>query len=160
MLCLLLLALLLCFVACEWRSPKLYGSALQDAAQAVQLAATAAAAPEPPTFEPMSLDVLPQRYWQPTFLGCPSAFTEEQCDYAWPAPRLRATDLDELYYLRSLESGRENLVEPLRARQALAQLLTLGTRSRRDVYTQASGANDVQSVCAKMRGGAPEYVPM
>lgn len=138
------------------RSP----GALATVAQAVEDQAVAAASPAPPVFEPLALDVLPQKYWQPVFSGCQSVFTDKRCDYSFPTPRLWVTDLDELQYARSLVQGRENMIEPLRARQALAQLQSVGVRARRDVYTQATPANDIasQSPCATLKAKSPEYV--
>jgi hypothetical protein len=119
-----------------------------------------AASPAPPQFEPLSLDVLPQKYWEPVYPGCAPVFTEKRCDFFQPTPRLWVTDLDQLRYARSLEQGRVNMIEPLKARQALAQFLSVGVRTRRDVYTQASPANDVasQSKCAQLKTQTPAYV--
>jgi hypothetical protein len=135
-------------------------SKLAVLAQEVEDKAVAAATPAPPQFEPLALDVLPQKYWQPVFPGCQSVFTDTQCDYSYPAPRIWAPDLDQLQYARSLEQGRVNMIEPLRARQALLQLLSVGVRSKRDVYTQATLANDVgaQNVCAQLKSQSPAYV--
>jgi hypothetical protein len=75
-------------------------------------------------------------------------------------PRIWSPSLNDLQFARSLEQGRVNMIEPARARQALAQLLTLGVRARRDVYTQATPANDIaaQSVCAQLKSQSPQYV--
>jgi len=133
---------------------------LAAVAQRVEDAAVAAATPAPPSFEPLALDVLPQKYWQPVFPGCQPVFTDKRCDYSYPEPRLWVTDLDDLQYARSLEQGRVNMIEPLEARQAMAQLLSIGVRTRRDVYTQASPANDIaaQSTCAQLKSRSPAYV--
>jgi hypothetical protein len=129
-------------------------------AQRVEDAQVAAASPAAPQFEPLALDVLPQKYWQPVFPGCQSTFTEERCNYTFPMPRIWSPSLNDLQFARSLEQGRVNMIEPARARQALAQLLTLGVRARRDVYTQATPANDIaaQSVCAQLKSQSPQYV--
>lgn len=136
------------------------GSTLAELAQKAEELSVKAAVPAPPQFEPLSLDVLPQKYWQPTFPGCQPVFTDAQCDYFYPTPRLWAPDLQQLQYARSLEQGRVNLIEPLRARQALAQLLSIGVRTRKDVYTQASPSNDIasQNVCAKLASATPTHV--
>jgi hypothetical protein len=133
---------------------------LARAAQEVEDAQVAAASPAAPQFEPLALDVLPEKYWQPVFQGCQSTFTEKRCSYAFPTPRLWSPSLDDLQFARSLQQGRANMIEPLSARQALAQLLTLGVRTRRDVYTQATPANDVaaQSVCAQLKSQTPSHV--
>lgn len=133
---------------------------LAEVAQRVEEGVAAAASPAPPQFEPLSLDVLPQKYWEPVYPGCAPVFTEKRCDYFYPTPRLWITDLDQLQYARSLEQGRENMIEPVKARQALAQLLSIGVRTRRDVYTQASPANDIasQSKCAQLETHTPAYV--
>ena len=133
---------------------------LAEVAQRVEDFADAAAFPAPPQFEPLSLDVLPQRYWEPVFPGCAPVFTDKRCDFFHPTPRLWVTDMDQLRYERSLEVGRVNLIEPLNARQAIAQLLSIGVRSRRDVYTQATAANDIssQSSCAQLKTRSPAYV--
>ena len=133
---------------------------LQQAAQQVESHAVVAASPKPPRFEPLSLDVLPQKYWQPVFSGCQSTFTDKQCDFSYPTPRLWVPTLNELQYARSLDQGQVNLIEPMQARQALAQLLTIGVRTRKDVYTQASPANDIasQSPCAQLKKQSPAYV--
>ena len=130
------------------------------AAQEVEDAQVAAASPAAPQFEPLALDVLPEKYWQPVFQGCQSAFTEKRCNYTFPMPRLWSPSLNDLQFARSLEQGRVNMIEPLGARQALAQLLTLGVRTRRDVYTQATPANDIaaQSICAQLKSQSPSYV--
>ena len=129
-------------------------------AQQVEEQSAAAAAPLPPRFEPISLDVLPQKYWQPVFSGCQPVFTDARCDVSYPMPRLFVTDLDELRYARQMDLGRVNVIEPQRARQAMQQLLSIGVRSRKDVYTQASSANDIpsQSVCAQLKNQSPAYV--
>lgn len=129
-------------------------------AQRVEEQSAKASAPLPPQFEPIALDVLPQKYWQPVFEGCQPVFTDARCDASFPTPRLFVTDLNELQYARNLEMGRVNMIEPQRARQAMAQLLSIGVRSRRDIYTQASPANDIpsQSVCAMLKNGSPPYV--
>ena len=133
---------------------------LARAAQEVEDAQVAAASPAAPQFEPLALDVLPEKYWQPVFQGCQSVFTEKRCSYTFPTPRLWSPSLDDLQFARSLQQGRVNMIEPLGARQALAQLLTLGVRARRDVYTQATPANDVaaQSVCAQLKSQSPSHV--
>ncbi len=135
-------------------------STLGNLAQTIEQLSVEAAVPAPPQFEPLSLDVLPQKYWQPTFPGCQPVFTDAHCDYFYPTPRLWAPDLQQLQYARSLEQGRVNLIEPMRARQALAQLLSIGVRTRKDVYTQASASNDIasQNVCAKLASATPTHV--
>lgn len=135
-------------------------SILQNVAQKVERSAVLAASPDPPRFEPLSLDVLPQKYWQPVFSGCQSTFTDERCDFSFPTPRLWVPTLNELQYARSLEQNRTNLIEPMEARQALTQLLSLGVRTRKDVYTQASPANDIasQSSCARLKQRSPSHV--
>ena len=135
-------------------------SSVGNVAQEIEQLSVEAAVPAPPKFEPLALDVLPQKYWQPTFPGCQSTFTDARCDYYYPTPRLWVPDLQQLQYARSLEQGRTNLIEPLRARQALAQLLSIGVRTRKDVYTQASPSNDIasQNVCAKLASATPSYV--
>lgn len=140
--------------------PTASSGVLQQIAQKVERDVVLAASPDPPRFEPLSLDVLPQKYWQPVFSGCQSTFTDERCDFSYPTPRLWVPNLNELQYARSLEQGRTNLIEPLEARQAMAQLLSLGVRTRRDVYTQATPANDIaaQSPCAHLKQQSPSYV--
>lgn len=135
-------------------------SMLQGVAQKVEEQVVAASSPSPPNYEPLALDVLPQKYWQPVFLGCQSTFTNERCDFSYPTPRLWVPNLNELQYARSLEQGRTNLIEPLEARQALAQLLSVGVRRKRDVYTQATPANDIasQSPCAQLKKQSPSFV--
>ena len=140
--------------------PRPPSSALQKAAQEIETAGVLAASPEAPRFKPLALDVLPQKYWQPVFAGCQSTFTDQRCDFSYPTPRLWVPTLDELLYARSLEQGRVNLIEPLEARQGLAQLLSVGVRTKRDVYTQAHPANDIasQSPCAQLRKQSPSFV--
>ena len=135
-------------------------AALHMAAQRVQEASLAAAVPAPPQFEPLNIEVLPERYWQPTFEGCSSTFTEQSCDFSAPMPRLWETDLDRLMFERNLAAGQVNLLEPIGARQAMMQFLTLGTRSKKDPYTQASAANDIatQNTCASVKSKAPDFV--
>lgn len=133
---------------------------LQQAAQKVETQAVSAAGPNPPHFEPLSLDILPQKYWQPVFSGCQSTFTDERCNFSPPVPRIWVPNLNELRYARTLEQGRTNLIEPMEARQALAQLLMLGVRTRKDVYTQAGAANDIgaHSACAQLKRESPTHV--
>ena len=132
---------------------------LARVAQRVETAAVAVATPAPPQFEPLSMEFLPDRYWQPVFPGCQSVFTDTHCDLSYPTPRLGDTDLDELHYARSQAQGRANMVEPMRARQAMVQFLSVGVRARRDVYTQARPANDVaaQNPCALHKSKSPAY---
>jgi hypothetical protein len=134
---------------------------LQSVADAVEEYAVAAALPNAPEFEALSIDALPQKYWQPTFQGCAPVYTSVKgCSYAHPTPRLQVKDIDEVMFERSLERGRTNMVEPIGARQAMAQLLTMGVRSRKDVYTRASPSNDIgpQSICAQLREATPTHI--
>jgi len=133
---------------------------LHREAQRIEETSVLSASAAPPTFTPLALDVLPQKYWQPVFQGCQSVYTDQHCDYSYPTPRLRVADFNELLYARSLEQGRTNLIEPLEGRQAMAQLLNVGVRSRRDAYTRASPANDLsaQNVCAQLKRKSPSHV--
>lgn len=146
--------------AAESRGSNSSAGTLAEAAQRVEDSVVSAASPAPPQFEPLALDVLPQKYWEPVYSGYAPVFTEKRCDFFQPTPRLWVTDLNQLQYARSLEQGRVNMIEPLKARQALAQLLSVGVRTRRDLYTQASPANDIasQSKCAQLKIQTPAYV--
>ena len=130
---------------------------LAEVAAAALRDTTLSATPSPPSFEPLP-DLLPQRQWQPTFMGCPPTTVEQTCEFYQSEPRLWVTDLDELRYARALDMGQANLLEPLRARQALMQVLNIGVRSKKDPYTRATAMNDLTtSPCAEMRKAPPEY---
>lgn len=133
-------------------------SALSKVGRAVAIASRHAAEPLPPRFEPLP-ELGPQRMWQPTWQGCAPTFVDAACEFFYPAPRLWATDLDELQFRRSLLAGQDNLFEPVRARQSWVQLLSAEARSKKDKYTRAAQANDISSsTCVKLASQAPEYV--
>lgn len=75
--------------------------------------------------------------WQPSYQGVPIAFSEENFAETYqPAPRLWAKDLNELHE-RWWRKPRDNLVEPMHARQAWIQLALEGVAmSRKDPYTR------------------------
>lgn len=133
---------------------------LEEIVQNADAASVAAASPNPPQFEAINLDMLPHKYWQPTYVGCAPAFSDQICPYYYPTPRLWKTDLNALMYERSRQNAFENMVEPIEARQSMTQFLSLGFRSRKDVYTQPSKANDpvVGNICASLARETPQYV--
>ena len=138
-----------------------HNKTMQEIASDVERQAVKAAVCSPPDFEPLSMDLLPEQYWQPVFQNCPPTFTTvASCDYFKPTPRLCKFDMNELIFSRALQNGQVNVSEPLEARQAFTQLLTLGVRSRKDVYTQSSPANDIasSSACAQMKRSPPDFV--
>ena len=117
------------------------------------------AKPAPPSFEVLDTDLLPQRYWEPTFVGVQSASTKTSCKLSSETPRLLRTDLQEHIHERARQNGKTNLIEPLKARQTHAQFLTLGQRSKRDAYTRAAANNDAsQSLCARIKANPPLYL--
>lgn len=131
---------------------------LKAAARAVSDAAIAAAQPAPPTLKPLP-EMLPARVWSPTFEGCGSQIIESRCDYHLPNPRLSVTDLNELLYARSLQTGQVNLIEPPTLRQTFSQFLTMDVRSKKDPYTKATLTNDVaHNTCQSMAKHQPDFV--
>ena len=129
-----------------WSSERAGQAALQAAAQGVASGAVAAATARPPSFPPQ-LELGPQRLWQPTFLGCAPTFVDLRCDDARPTPQQLEEDLERRSWERNAAMGQTN-VEPLKARQALVQLLTMDWRSRRDPYTRATPGNSLSmSTC-------------
>jgi hypothetical protein len=131
---------------------------VRELAQQVMDASIAAAEPAPPRFQPLD-ELLPTRVFDTTWAGCGPYFTESKCEFYKPTPRLHVDDLDELAYARSLQRGLVNLVEPLEARQAYAQFLMEGVRSRKDAYTRASITNDAAfGTCQALQKRTPDYV--
>jgi hypothetical protein len=131
---------------------------VREIAQGVMDASIAAAEPAPPRFQPLD-DLLPTRVFDTTWSGCAPFFTDSKCDFYKPAPRLHVQDLDELAYARALQRGLVNLVEPLEARQAQAQFLMEGVRSRKDAYTRASMTNDTAfGTCQALQRRTPDFV--
>ena len=142
----------------EQTGPLLRRTEFQKVANAVSQQSVAAAQPKPPKLEPLD-DMLPSRVWSPVFEGCSSKFVESRCNFQKPAPQLFVTNLNELMSARSLLMGQAQLIEPLTARQTLAQLLTMGWRSKKDPYSRASMTNDVAfGTCKAMAEATPEFV--
>jgi len=138
--------------------PLLRKTEFQKVANAVAQQSVAAAQPRPPKLAPLD-DMLPARVWSPVFEGCSPKFVEARCDYQKPNPQLFVTNLNELMSARSLQMGQVQLIEPLTTRQTLAQLLTMGWRSKKDPYSKASMTNDVAyGTCKAMAEATPEYV--
>ena len=130
----------------------------QRVAQRVLSASIAAAEPAPPKLRPLD-DLLPSRVWQPVYSGCAPFFVESECQFYKPNPRLNVVDLNELLYARNLASGQTNLVEPLRARQGLMQMLAMDVRSKKDPYSRASLTNSVAlGTCRALEKATPDFV--
>jgi hypothetical protein len=89
-------------------------------------------------------ELLPQRVWSPSFIGCGAVVTEKPRCLRQPLNRhLYSTEdeLNELLWSRGVAQSQENRPEPMHVRQALAQFRTMDTRSRKDVYTKAMKGN-------------------
>lgn len=138
--------------------PSLRKTRFQEVANAVSQESIAAAQPQPPRLKPLD-DMLPARVWTPVFEGCASKFVENRCNFYQPNPQLFVTNLNELMSARSLLTGQVNLIEPLKTRQTLAQLLMLGVRSKKDPYTRATMTNDpAYTTCKTMAEQKPDFV--
>ena len=131
----------------------------KEAAQNVYDLTEQAAVPEPPSFEPLDINLLPQKLWQPAWVGYNPMCTDGRCKYSVPNER-SLVDIHDLMFQRNIENAKTNMREPPNARQIWAQLATHGVRSKKDVYTQASVANDIlsQNKCAQLKIKPPEFV--
>jgi hypothetical protein len=139
----------------EERDPRSLTQGVEAVARRLMDASVDAARTAEPQFEALP-DTVPQRLWQPTWQGVPSFYVERKCPAFKPEPRLWARNLNELQYRRKLDLGRDNLFEPVRARQSFVQLLSEGIRSKKDPYTRATPSNDLsQGICAQLRKREP-----
>lgn len=119
-------------------------------------ASVASAEPEPPTFSQLP-ELGPQRMLKTTFKSSPVTYLDHKCNYFSPAPRLFATDLDELQARRAMYQD-TNYPEPPSRRQSWIQLLTAEFRNRKDIYTTATQTNDLSNLsCKRLKEKIPEY---
>jgi hypothetical protein len=142
----------------ERTQPSQNVGSLQKVAEAVADAAAKASTPVPPVFDTVP-ELGPQRVWTPTYPGLNPTFTDNECIFYRPNPRLYATNLDQLKAQRSLVNNIVNMVEPQRLRQSYLQFLTYDYRSKKDPYTRASATNDIaHSTCVELSSEIPKSV--
>ena len=129
---------------------------LQDTGNSVLRSSVDAAEADPPATSSLP-ELGPQRLHRTTWKSTPVTYFDRRTNYFDPAPRLWATDLDELQLRRSLYMD-EHYPEPPSKRQEYVQLLTAGFRSRKDKYTRATPTNDLAHLSGqKLKKAVPTY---
>ncbi len=142
----------------EAAQSKLYAipDGLQNAGNNVLRASIEAAEPLPPK-QIVPPELGPQRLLRSVWKGQAPTYFDARHNYFDPQPRLWATDLDELKYLRGLRLDVQ-YPEPISLRQNYIQLLTSGWRNRRSRYDRASPSNDLAHLTIqKFRQEVPSH---
>lgn len=129
---------------------------LQDVGNSVLRSSVAAAEADPPASQSLP-ELGPQRLHRTTWKSTPVTYFDMKSNYYDPAPRLWATDLDELQMRRSLYLD-TRYPEPPSKRQQYVQLLTAGFRNRKDKFTRATPTNSLDHLSAQqLRQSVPTH---